>query len=389
MQTAAGGRVLPEWPELRAALAPEALAALGPALGWTAPPAVDLIAGPRPRRALTFRQLLRFLQCPLQGSARALLPLGDDGADDEAEAAFRENEDFDLAWSQALSLLRDVLARAYAASPGAPPDDEAFARAYDQIAALAALDGTLPHGLFGAAARGLHVECLRGWRETLSSLGGLDGPPARAYVGHGPEHAGVVPRPAPRLATTTANGAPSLELELHGETSPLATLGGAAAILLVSASTTFENGYGRDRIGAFVDQLALAASDPDGAPRRRGVVLRPGGTRLETFWVGALSRDEARRYLAGLASDMLAGVHPYFFPCEAVLGWRKKKEPRPELTSYIHTLRDADWKTPFTSNWGPVPQASGYPLPATEEEAQRLSEARFGLYFETIEEDAK
>jgi hypothetical protein len=79
-------------------------------------------------------------------------------------------------------------------------------------------------------------------------------------------------------------------------------------------------------------------------------------------------------------------VHPYFFPCEAVLGWRKKKEPRPELTSYIHTLRDSDWKTHFTSDWGPVPHASAYPLP-TDDEAMRLLEARFGLYFATIEED--
>jgi len=35
-----------------------------------------------------------------------------------------------------------------------------------------------------------------------------------------------------------------------------------------------------------------------------------------------------------------------------------------------------------------VPNASGYPLP-TEEEALRLFEARFGLYFETIEEDER
>jgi exodeoxyribonuclease V gamma subunit len=387
MQEAAGGRVLPEWPALRAALAPEALAALAPAVGWTAPRADGPDEAGRPRCALAFRHLLRFLQCPLQGSARALLPLGEDGADDEAAAAFREHEDFDLAWAQALSLLRDGLVRAYAATPGAAPDDDALAAAYDQTAALAALDGTLPHGLFGAAARGQHLECLRGWRETLSSLGGLDGPPARVYVGHGPERGGGAPRPAPRLATERAAGAAPVEVELHGETSPLATTDGAPLVLLVSSSATFESGNGRDRLTAFVDQLALAASEPGGAPRRRGVVLRPGQTRLETFWLRAVSHEEARAYLARLATELLGGVHPYFFPCEAVLGWRKKKEPRPELTSYIHTLRDADWKTHFTSDWGPVPKASGYPLPATEDEAQRLCEARFGLYFASIEED--
>ncbi|HVU52309.1 MAG TPA: hypothetical protein VHL80_16560, partial [Polyangia bacterium] len=189
------------------------------------------------------------------------------------------------------------------------------------------------------------------------------------------------------LATAPADGGAPLELELHGETSPLAVVGGAPALLLVSSSATFENNNGRDRLIAFVDQLALAASDPAGAPRRRGIVLRPRQPRRETFWLGAISHEQARGALARLATELFGAVHAYFFPCEAVLGWRKKKEPRPELTGYIHTLRDSDWKTHFTSDWGPVPKATGYPPPATEAEALRLAEARFGLYFETVEED--
>jgi hypothetical protein len=113
-------------------------------------------------------------------------------------------------------------------------------------------------------------------------------------------------------------------------------------------------------------------------------VLRPGQAKPETFWLRAVSQGEARAHLSFLASELLRGVHPYFFPCEAVLGWRKKAEPRPELTSYIHTLRDSDWKTPFTSNWGPIPNASAYPLP-DEDQAQRFVQERFGLYFATIE----
>jgi hypothetical protein len=70
-----------------------------------------------------------------------------------------------------------------------------------------------------------------------------------------------------------------------------------------------------------------------------------------------------------------------------VLGWRKKKEPRPELTSYIQTLRDADWKTYFSSDWGPVPNATEYPLPRDEAAALALVEGRFGLYFATVEDD--
>ncbi len=387
MQAAAGGRVLPEWLGLRAALAPEALATVGPALAWTAPRENTRAAAKHPTRTLSFRQLLRFLQCPLQGSALALLPVGDDDADAEAAAAFREHEDFDLAWPRALAPLRDALARAYAAGGR---DDDALPRAYEEATASAELDGTVPHGLFGAATRALHLDCLRAWRATLDELGGVDGAPERVFIGHAPERrTGAVIRPAPRVTTGVllGTGPAHLAVDLHGETNLLAMLGGAPAVLLASSSSTHGNGNGRDRLSAFVDQLALAATDPEGAPRRRGVVLRPGQSRPETFWMRAVARDEALDLLARLATELLGAVHPYFFPCEAVLGWRKKKEPRPELTTYIHTLRDSDWKTHFTSDWGPVPHASAYPLP-TDEEATRLLEARFGLYFATIEEEA-
>jgi exodeoxyribonuclease V gamma subunit len=383
LQQVAGGRTIPEWPALRTAFAPEALAAVGAAVGWSAPRASAApAASVKQVRVLPFRSLLRFLQCPLQGSARALLPVYGDDAEGEATAAFREHEDFDLAWMHAVPLLRDALARAAGAA-----DDDALARALDEATALAALDGTLPHGTFGAATRGLHLDCLRTWRALLAELGGLADTPTRAYVGDAPEGLrGAVVRPAPRLLTDVpvGDGPERLQIELHGETNPLATLGGEPAVILASSSTTKENGNGRDRLIAFIDHLALAASDPQGAPRRRGVVLRPRQEKPETFWLRPISRDDARTYLTRLATELLRGVHPYFLPCEAVLGWNKKPEPRPELTAYIHTLRDSDWKTPFTSNWGPIPHAQDYPLPE-EAQAQRFVEERFGLYFATIE----
>ncbi len=386
LRAATDGRGLPEWLGLRAALAPEALEALGPALAWTAPREPARAAAGRATRTLSFRHVLRFLQCPLQGSALALLPVGGDDGEAEAAAAFREHEDFDLAWPRALAPLRDALARAYQENAG---DDDALARAYDEATAAAELDGTVPHGLFGAATRALHLDCLRAWRATLDELGGIESAPERAFIGHAPERRiGAVVRAAPRLATAlpAGDGSRRLAVDLHAETNLLATLGGAPAVLLASSSATPGNGNGRDRLSAFVDQLALAATDPAGAPRRRGVVLRPGQRKPETFWLRAVARDDALDYLRRLATELLGAVHPYFFPCEAVLGWRKKKEPRPELTTYIHTLRDSDWKTYFTSDWGPVPHASAYPLPS-EDEANQLVEARFALYFATVEED--
>jgi exodeoxyribonuclease V gamma subunit len=381
LEAAAGGRTLPEWPALREALHPDALAALAPAVGLAAPRPPAATA--RRARALTLRHVLRFLQCPLQGAASALLPFAPVEVEEEAAAAFREHEDLDVPWPRAVPLLREALAGSYAGGPG--PDDDALARAFDEATALADLDGTLPHGTFGDASRALHLDVLRAWRDTLAELGGLAAPPARLYVGHAPAHRrGADIRPALRLRPGGDAAAP--ELELHGETSPLATLGGAPALLLCVSSTTRDNSYGRDRLQAFVEHAALAALAPEGAPRRRGVVLRPGQDRPETFWLRALAQADARAYLERLVAALTAGVHPYFFPCEGVLGWARKKEPRPELTSYIQTLRDADWKTYFSSAWGPVPNATEAPVPS-EETALRLVDERFALFFATIEDE--
>ena len=62
---------------------------------------------------LTLADLRRFLECPLQGSVRVLLPMrDDDDADDEAEAALRERENLGDARVQTLPLLRDLFGRA-------------------------------------------------------------------------------------------------------------------------------------------------------------------------------------------------------------------------------------------------------------------------------------
>src|SRR5262249_7032040 len=92
LRQAANAIQLPEASALATALAPAAWEAIAPPLGRIA-----LTARPdAPRRmitTLTLADLRRFLECPLQGSVRVLLPMRDeDDADDDAEAALRERE---------------------------------------------------------------------------------------------------------------------------------------------------------------------------------------------------------------------------------------------------------------------------------------------------------
>jgi exodeoxyribonuclease V gamma subunit len=385
MRDAAGGRVLPEWLALRRVLVPEVLAALGPTLGWRAPPSTTLASSQEAGlKVVPFARLLRFLQCPLQGSARALLPLGEDDGDEIAMAAFREHEDFELPRPRAIPLLRDALAGAFRA--GVPNDDE-LTRAYLAAAETASLDGTLPTGAFGAAVRAQHLELLRQWSGVLAAVGTVNARLAPLWLGHGPENeAGLMILPAPQLDIELPGpaGPRALALELHGGTNLVTSIDDAPTTVLLASSSTKDNGYRRDRLRAFVDHVVLAAASPVVAPRRRVLILRPEQEAPETIWLGALDAASARAYLARLATDMLSGVHSYFFPCEGVLGW-SAKNPRPELLAYIHMLREDEW-TRFSSDWGPIPDARDYPLPESEGEALRLVDERFGTYLALVEE---
>ena len=103
-------------PSLRAALAPDAWAALAPQLGR----AGAVTRGRRPTRpqarTLTLADLRRFLECPLQGSVRVLLPMRDEpDAADDAEAALREHENLDETRGAIAAHAARGLARALAA----------------------------------------------------------------------------------------------------------------------------------------------------------------------------------------------------------------------------------------------------------------------------------
>src|SRR6185436_4998648 len=154
LRSAADVIQLPDAGELGARLAPAAWAALAAPLGR-----IPLTGRSDTHRrqidTLTLTDLRRFLQCPLQGSVRVLLPMrSDDAAEDEAEAAFRERENLGDARMQTVPLLRDVFGRAIDVRD---TDDDALAARYDAAMSALRLDGTLPSGVFGAVVRRQHL----------------------------------------------------------------------------------------------------------------------------------------------------------------------------------------------------------------------------------------
>ncbi len=381
LRRAGGGvRQLPPLTELRAALGPDAWSSVAADLDWVAPP--PGVAATRARRGLTLADLRRFLECPLQASARVLLPVGDeDDALTEAESALREHEPLDEARATTVPFLRDVLTRLLA-EPDASGDDQQLVEAYDRAASLETLAGKLPDGLFGRAMRERHLDLLRCWRDgVLQTPGGPLTAPASLWLGAAPEHRrDVVIRPT--LAVPFAEGA---SVAVGGRTELHARAADGSQVVLSLASSTSQDKLERDLLGPFFTHLALAALGRDGPSRpTRAIVVRPdkdGTPSVDERLFLAISRDEALDYLGRLAAELLREVHAYFLPCEGVFYWKDHcdKGETVGVRQSILLLRDDNW-TRFASDYGPIPDPRDYPVPG-EAEAGEIVARRFAPYF--------
>jgi exodeoxyribonuclease V gamma subunit len=410
LRQAAGG--LPQLPvlgELRAALAPGVWAAVAGDLGWQAPPAVSTAVN-RLRRPLTLTDLRRFLECPLQASARVLLPIRDEGdADSDAEAALRDNEPLDESRIETVPFLREIAAGLLGGD--ADVGGDIVAAAYDEAAELKRLDGVLADGLFGRASRERHLGLLRCWRAGVRlAVGPLASPPVVNWLGAAPEHLRAPAlRPALPLEidqagtlggflgppATTPLGKAQLrqrdglgEVLLGGRTELVADAADGTRVLLslIASGSPKSDCAEREFLGAFFSHLALTVLDGQARPAR-AITLRPkddGSPRAEERRFAPFTPEAAQAVLAALASELIREVHPYFLPCEAVFHRKKqeaKKEPGSVRASVLF-LRDDNF-TQFVSDRGPVPDPRDYPVP-DERRAEELAARRFGAYFASI-----
>ena len=386
LRRAAGGvRQLPALGDLRGALAPDVWTRVAGEIGWVPPP--PAIAGLRARRGLTLADLRRFLECPLQASARVLLPVGDDGdASADAEAALREHERLDEARVETVPFLRQVAAGLLGADLGDEPT-ATIAAAYDRSAALETLKGTLPDGLFGRAARARHLALLACWVEGIRrGARGRVQPPAPLWLGAAPEHRRDVTL-VPPLALALPDGA---SIGVGGRTE-LVTRGPDDVRLVLSLIGSTSRDYvERELLGPFITHLALSAAG-DGDQPGIALIVRPGEDgepRSERFILEPVSTEAARAYLSDLAGELLRDVHAYFLPCEAVFTWKRRRDKGEAMgvREAVLFLRDDNW-TRFMSDRGPIPDPRDYPVPA-EGDAAALVARRFGPYFAGVKPEA-
>ena len=387
LRRAAGARRLPPLGDLRAAMPADVWETVAGELDWPAPPAAA--TGARARRGLTLFDLRRFLECPLQASARALLPLADDDdAQAEAEAALREHEPLDEERLRTVPFLREVAAELLAGPElGA---DLAIADAYDRAAEIKRLEGALPDGLFGRALRERHLTLLRCWRAGVwEKAGRLPVPPEPLWLGAAPEHRQDVAL-APPITLALGEGADGGVVALGGRTELCARGADDARLVLMLASSPYRDYVERDLLGPFFTHLALAALG-DGRPTR-ALVVRPdddGTPRTDERTFGPVDAETARAYLGALAAELLREVHPYFLPCEAVFTWKRRADKGEPIgvRDAVLLLRDDNW-TRFVSDRGPIPDAREYPV-LPEDQARAIVERRFRPYLTAIALEAR
>jgi exodeoxyribonuclease V gamma subunit len=405
------GTALPDLGALRRGLPASTFAALGARLSAHEPPDRARRGQGPARLVVPLEALRRFLEDPLQGSARFRLRLREVEGDEEL--LDREDEPFETDRLQRAMLLRQAMwEQIFSTSDaGTLPTEAQLGESLRRWARVGELRGLGPTGLFGAAEAPAQIAVLAGWlaelRQLASAGGGALGPAllrfGRPSAGPGPS---VTELPALTfdIPAPAGVGAEVLPVEIVGRTE-LQIGAGAGDTAGIHGSLVFaarrDNGPARifrDRLRAFIDHVALsAAGRGDGSPWATHVVWSYGDRHNTTSARFApLAAADAQAYLARLIGALVAGastaggwasgLHPYLLPCEAVFTAHSNGTA---IVDEVEKLRDyyleMAWKTFSTVN-GPVPQAVERHDPPSSEDAERMAQDRFGLYWQLLQE---
>ena len=358
--------------------------------------------------------LRRFLEDPLQGSARFRLRMFED---DDRALADVEDEPFDMDKRGSSAVVRASMTDAILAAQAVPSWQDVLAT-YESRASRAELAGRCPTGLFRTSSSRYEKALLGAWQEELPKILG-QGRTRCCVVRFAPhagqgllqtERSGVVYFPAPTFTMVLpgAKGRPDMdvsdvreirEIRIAGQTGLCANLG-TAGDATTSLRFTCRAGISgkeviREELGAFLDYVVLTAAGAELArSSHRSALLyakdRQG--KLRTLGFRPLGRARARDYLARLivprarANGAATGVHPYLLPHEAVLASHRRQTPLADEIEDLCEKAESD-EPSFSSLRGPVPRVLERYAPPAADEAEGMVQARFGLFFELAQEE--
>jgi exodeoxyribonuclease V gamma subunit len=371
--------------------------------------------GSRAEAVLTVAVLRRFLECPMQGWASAMLGL----AETEDDQADREEEDFELTRLAETTLLRSAFYQANA--QGTEP-----AEAYIRMADRLKLAGHFPVGEPGRVVSGRHLKILRGWQNVLMVMenGGVVAGLERLRLGRSytADSAEIFLDPLLLEAEKTASydAVTRVPVRISGLSEGLLN-GRRISISLQPAPLPENPGGGKNvtkiyrlLLRGLIDHLVLSAAGALKKETRAVRVIYAGGAGEEGYLglkLAPIAAEEAKHWLACLASDLLSGPHAYLLPCEAVfsdfhryLKAAIKEESGPDIgvtgigaadppgllyrpdslsiASAINEMVDDNYAS-FSSLYGPVPKPRNYRPPAADELAT-IIERRFNQLFTLI-----
>ena len=373
------------------------------------------LPGRETEAVLTATALRRFLECPLQGWASAMLGL----AETEDDQADREEEDFEMARLAETTLLRSAFYQAVV-------QDLEPAVVYSLMADRFKLAGHFPVGEPGRVLSARHLQILNGWQRvmlTMNSSGTGSGLErlrlGRSYAAESAEimldpllleaekvtPSGVVTRVPVRISGLSEGLLAKRRISISLQPASLPENPGGEQ----SAAKVF-----RLLLRGLIDHLTLSAAGALQFENRAIRVIYSGGAG-EAGYLGLklapIAAEEARCWLAALAGDLLSGPHAYLLPCEAVfvdfhrylktavvgedksdigtVGIGKADPPdllyRPEgirIASRIRDLAANDFAS-FSSLYGPVPKPRNYRPPAADD-LTTMIERRFSRLFALI-----
>lgn len=332
-------------------------------------------------RVSTF-DLRAFLECPMQGSARFLLRLGEEDAEDLLGA---ESELFETSSRARMRLLRDVFAEKLGKErrDGRPYD---FGDVYDSRARYYELAGLVPTGPFYRAARQRHIRTLELWQDNLGLFGMGRAPKMEVrHFGRSPEHEFVdvsqdpivLDVPLPQLDKP-------LRVEISGQTGLLVP--GRPAALVPNTTSQVWSLSRRYFMRGFLDHVLLSAQG-EPTPKEWQVLINPAEEAARHKQKHCMRRfkpleqAEARGYLEGLLTDMLSRVHAYYMPVEAVFEFKEKGELA--IDEIADRMRGSTWEK-TSSDYGPVSHPERFDSP---DDALDIIESRYGLFFDHLLDD--
>lgn len=371
------GKDMPSFEELRRALNAPRFAALRQRLGL-----VDLDAEAERTEdedatvSISLTMVRRFLECPLQAWASAVLRLRESEMND---LVGRQDEVFATPVGPMVGMLRDVFTAHLAAEERTL---DTLMATYEQRAEHIELTGNAPVGVFSAIERERHAAILKRWHEHLQELTrGRRERFATYSIGRAAENADV-DRLLPSIALTielpdAAGQARPVRVELFGRTEAVGERVIGSLVLNHSDKPDIDKKrLMKYMLRGFVDQLALSALGMASGRDYTTTVLT-ASDQVAQYHLMPWPEDRAREYLGVLVADLIGSAHEYLLPCEAV--FEHMANPDRSVYGIVEQLK-AQGRS-FSSLYGPVTQLEPLHAPF---DAEALITRRFRPIFDHL-----